>query len=108
MKRHGPSPDAKEIDDLCLCERGRLKEGQIEPKIRVKNILQVIKNVQARVCSLCDEAYISPETSQQIEEIIANIALEGWQQSLSGDLFHQRERRIKPSTHNHNRPLLDP
>jgi YgiT-type zinc finger domain-containing protein len=65
------SPDAKEIDDLCLCGRGRLKEGHTELRIRVEDTLLVIKNVPARVCSLCDEAYISPETSRQIDEIIA-------------------------------------
>jgi len=32
--------------------------------------LLVIKNVPARVCDLCDEAYISPETSRRIDEIM--------------------------------------
>lgn len=65
------SSDAKEIDDLCLCGRGKLKDGHTELRIRVEDTLLVIKNVPARVCNLCDEAYISPETSRQIDEIIA-------------------------------------
>lgn len=65
------SSDSKEIDDLCLCGRGRLKDGHTELRIRVEDALLVIKNVPARVCSLCDEAYISPETSRQIDDIIA-------------------------------------
>lgn len=65
------SSDAKEIDDLCLCGRGRLKEGHTELRVKVEGTLLVIKNVPARVCSLCDEAYISPGTSRQIDGIIA-------------------------------------
>ena len=75
------SSDAKEIDDLCLCGRGKLKEGHTELRVKVEGTLLVIKNVPARICSLCDEAYVSPETSRQIDEIIANIAQGGWLQS---------------------------
>lgn len=64
------SSDTK-VDDFCLCGRGRLNEGVTELKIRIEDSLLVIKNVPARVCNLCDEAYISPETSRQIDEIIA-------------------------------------
>jgi len=60
----------KELDDLCLCGRGKLHEGVTELKIRVQNRLLIIKNVPARVCDLCDEAYISPETSRRIDEIM--------------------------------------
>jgi len=48
-----------------------LNEGVTELKIRIEDSLLVIKNVPARICNLCDEAYISPETSRQIDEIIA-------------------------------------
>ena len=65
------SSDAKEIDYLCLRGRGKLKEGHTELRVKVEGTLLVIKNVPARVCSLCDEAYVSPETSRQIDEIIA-------------------------------------
>lgn len=60
----------KELDDLCLCGRGKLHEGVTELKIRVQNNLLIIKNVPARVCDFCDEAYISPETSRRIDEIM--------------------------------------
>ena len=66
------SSKAKDVDDLCLCGRGRLHEGFTELKIRIENTLLVIKNVPARICDLCDEAYISPETSKQIDRIMEN------------------------------------
>ncbi len=61
---------AENVDDLCLCGRGRLHEGVTELKLRVQDRILVIKNVPARVCDLCDEAYISPETSKQIDELM--------------------------------------
>lgn len=64
------SSNTKDVDDLCLCGRGRLHDGFTELKIRIENTLLVIKNVPARVCDLCDEAYISPETSTQIDTIL--------------------------------------
>lgn len=64
------SSDTKDVDDLCLCGRGRLHDGFTELRIRLEDTLLVIKNVPARVCNLCDEAYISPETSRQIDNII--------------------------------------
>jgi YgiT-type zinc finger domain-containing protein len=47
-----------------------LHEGSTELIIRIENTLLVIKNVPARVCDLCDEAYISPETSKRIDRIM--------------------------------------
>jgi YgiT-type zinc finger domain-containing protein len=64
------SSDTKDVDDLCLCGRGKLHEGFTELRIRVEETLLVIKNVPARVCNLCDEAYISPDTSRQIDEVM--------------------------------------
>ena len=64
------SSDTKDVDDLCLCGRGKLHDGFTELKIKVQDTLLVVKNVPARVCDLCDEAYISPETSRQIDEIM--------------------------------------
>jgi len=62
--------NTKEVDDLCLCGRGKLHEGFTELKIRVQNTLLVIKNVPARVCDQCAEAYISPETSRRIDDVM--------------------------------------
>lgn len=64
------SSNTKDVDDMCLCGRGKLHDGFTELKIRVEDTLLVIKNVPARVCDLCDEAYISLETSRQIDEIM--------------------------------------
>jgi len=64
------SSDTKDVDDLCLCGRGKLHDGLTELRIREEDTLLVIKNVPARVCNLCDEAYISPDTSRQIDEIM--------------------------------------
>ena len=64
------SSDTKDVDDLCLCGRGKLHDGFTELRIRVDETLLVIKNVPARVCNLCDEAYISPDTSRQIDEVM--------------------------------------
>ena len=66
------SSNAKDVDDLCLCGRGRLHEGFTELKIRIENTLLVIKNVPARICDFCDEAYISPETSKRIDRMMEN------------------------------------
>ena len=64
------SSNTKDVDDLCLCGRGKLHDGFTELRIRVEETLLVIKNVPARVCNLCDEAYISPDTSRQIDEVM--------------------------------------
>jgi YgiT-type zinc finger domain-containing protein len=64
--------NAKDVDDLCLCGRGRLHEGFTELKIRIENTLLVIKNVPARICDFCDEAYISPEIPKRIDRMMEN------------------------------------
>lgn len=64
------SSNAKDVDDLCLCGKGKLHEGFTELKIRIENTLLVIKNVPARICDLCDEAYISPETSRLVDRVM--------------------------------------
>ncbi|MCX6672723.1 MAG: type II toxin-antitoxin system MqsA family antitoxin [Methanothrix sp.] len=71
------SSDTKDVDDLCLCGRGKLHDGLTELRIRVDDTLLVIKNVPARVCNLCDEAYISPDTSRQIDVIMEKYRA-GW------------------------------
>lgn len=67
----------KDVDGLCLCGRGKLHDGFTELRIRVDDTLLVIKNVPARVCNLCDEAYISPDTSRQIDVIMEKYRA-GW------------------------------
>ncbi len=67
-----PSSDKKGVDDVCICGRGRLHDGFTELRIKLEDTLLVIKNVPARVCDLCDESYISPETSRRIDDILKN------------------------------------
>jgi YgiT-type zinc finger domain-containing protein len=71
------SSDSKGLDDICLCGKGRLHDGFTELRMKLEDTLLVIKNVPARVCDICDEAYISPETSRRIDEILKNYRAEG-------------------------------
>ncbi len=52
------------IPDTCCC-KGKLREGFTEFIVKVKNEVIVIKDVPALVCDCCDEAYITPETSER-------------------------------------------
>ena len=56
--------------DTCGCCKGKLHEGFTEFIVKVKNEVIVIKDVPALVCDCCDEAYISPEISEKIDEVM--------------------------------------
>jgi len=58
------------IPDVCNCGRGRLAPGVTEYVTRVEGSVLVIKNVPALICDVCDEAYITPESSRKIDEIV--------------------------------------
>lgn len=58
------------IPDTCNCGRGRLRRGITEYVTKVNGGVVVIKNVPALVCDLCDEAYLSPEASREIDKIV--------------------------------------
>lgn len=64
--------DEKEelIPNTCNCGRGTLRPGVTEYVTRVNGGVLVIKNVQALVCDPCDEAYLSPEASREIDRIV--------------------------------------
>ena len=58
------------IPDTCICGRGKLHKGFTKYIIEVENEVIVIKNVPTWICDICDEAYITPEVSRKIDEII--------------------------------------
>ncbi len=69
----GELPPEKEqltSDEVCCCGEGALHAGFTEIKSKVDGVYVVIKNVPALVCDKCDEAYITPEVSRQIDKIM--------------------------------------
>jgi YgiT-type zinc finger domain-containing protein len=58
------------MPETCNCGSGRLHEGIIKYVAKVENEVIIIKNVPAWICDLCDEAYITPEVSKKIDEIM--------------------------------------
>lgn len=58
------------IPDTCSCGRGKLRWGIKEYVTKVNGGVVVIKNVPALVCDLCDEAYLTPEVSREIDKIV--------------------------------------
>jgi YgiT-type zinc finger domain-containing protein len=58
------------IPDMCSCGRGRLHKGITKYVFEVENEVIIITNVPAWICDLCDEAYITPEVSKKIDEIM--------------------------------------
>jgi len=66
-----PYDEKKElIPDTCNCGRGRLHSGFKEYVTKVNGGVLVIKNVPALMCDLCDEAYLTPEASREIDKIV--------------------------------------
>lgn len=66
-------PEDKEnglIPDTCSCGRGKLHKGFTKYMVEIEDEVVVIRNVPAWVCDLCDEAYISPQVSEKIDEIM--------------------------------------
>ena len=58
------------IPDTCNCGRGKLRRGVTEYVTKVNGGVLVIKNVPAWMCDLCDEAYLTPEASREIDRIV--------------------------------------
>ncbi len=58
------------IPDTCNCGRGKLHHGMTEYVTKVNDGVVVIKNVPALLCDLCDEAYLTPEVSREIDKIV--------------------------------------
>ena len=69
-----PHGEKKElIPDTCNCGRGKLHRGFKEYVTKVNGGVLVIKNVPALICDLCDEAYLTPEASREIDKIVKNL-----------------------------------
>lgn len=63
--------EKKELNpDTCNCGRGKLRQGMTEYVTKVNDGVVVIKNVPALLCDLCDEAYLTPEVSREIDKIV--------------------------------------
>jgi YgiT-type zinc finger domain-containing protein len=58
------------IPDECSCGRGKLHKGFTKYIVEIEKEVVVIRNVPAWLCDLCDEAYISPDVSEKIDEIV--------------------------------------
>ena len=58
------------IDRCDLCG-GELKPGMTTLEIWRGDELLVIKDVSADVCQQCDEAYLSPQTSERLDEFLS-------------------------------------
>jgi len=56
--------------DVCRCGRGRLRRGVTEYVTRVEGSVLVIKNVLVLICDICDEAYLTPESSREIDRVV--------------------------------------
>ena len=65
-----PEEEIELIPDTCDCGRGKLHKGLTKHIVEIENEIIVITGVPAWICDLCDEAYISPEVSKKIDEII--------------------------------------
>ena len=65
-----PDEERELIPGTCICGRGKLHKGLTKYIAGVGNEVIVIKNVPAWICDICDEAYITPEVSRKIDEII--------------------------------------
>jgi YgiT-type zinc finger domain-containing protein len=62
--------EGKLIPDDCSCGSGKLHKGFTKYIVEIEKEIVVINNVPAWLCDLCDEAYISPEVSEKIDEIV--------------------------------------
>ena len=58
------------LDRCDLCG-GELKPGKTRLEIWKAGDLLVIEDVPADVCEQCDEAYVSPEVSEQLDQFVA-------------------------------------
>ncbi len=59
-------------DEICHICGGELKEGFTEMRVRIGEGLLVIKNIPAEVCKCCEEALITPEISDKIEQVLTD------------------------------------
>ena len=56
--------------DMCALCGGKLGEGFTELVLKAGDELAVIKRVPALVCGCCGEAYLTPEVSEKIDQVM--------------------------------------
>jgi YgiT-type zinc finger domain-containing protein len=56
--------------DICALCKGKLREGFTELVLKAGAEVLVIKRVPALVCSCCGEAYLTPEVSEKIDQVL--------------------------------------
>lgn len=56
--------------DMCALCGGKLREGFTDLVIKSGDEVVVIKKVPALVCSCCGEAYVTPDLSDKIDEVM--------------------------------------
>ena len=56
--------------DICALCGGKLQEGFTELVLKAGDDLAVIKRVPALVCSCCGDAYLTPEVSERVDEVM--------------------------------------
>lgn len=56
--------------DICALCGGKLREGPTELVLKAGDELAVIKRVPALVCSCCGEAYLTPEASERVDQVM--------------------------------------
>jgi YgiT-type zinc finger domain-containing protein len=56
--------------DMCALCGSKLREGSTDLVLKAGEELVVIRKVPALVCSCCGEAYVTPEISDKIAEVM--------------------------------------
>ncbi len=56
--------------DICALCGGKLLEGFTELVLKAGDELAVIKRVPALVCKCCHEAYLTPDVSERVDQVM--------------------------------------
>jgi len=56
--------------DMCALCGGKLLEGFTELVLKAGDELAVIKGVPALVCKCCHEAYLTPDVSERVDQVM--------------------------------------
>jgi len=55
---------------MCALCGSKLREGSTDLVLKAGDEVVVIKKVPALVCSCCGEAYVTPEVSERIDDVM--------------------------------------
>ena len=56
--------------DICALCGGKLREGFTELVLKAGDDLAVIEEITTLVCNCCHEAYLTPEVSERIDQVM--------------------------------------